>query len=59
MMRFPFFEFCDHPDINVRYGVGYGRCLVARKYFPDIRVDHIKSSQEFGIGSVEVAEKAH
>lgn len=58
MMRFPFFEFCDHPDINVRYGVGYGRALVARKYFPDIKVDHIKSSAEFGVGSVEIAEKA-
>ena len=58
MMRFPFFEFCDHSDINVRYGVGYGRALVARKYFPDIKIDHIKSSKEFGIGSVEVAEKA-
>ena len=58
MMRFPFYEFCDHSDINVRYGVGYGRALVARKYFPDIRVDHIKSSQDFGVGSIEIAEKA-
>ena len=58
MMRFPFFEFCDHPDINVRYGVGYGRALIARKYFPDIRIDHIKSSEKFGIGSIEIVERA-
>lgn len=58
MMQYPFFEICDYEDINSRYGVGYGRCLIANKYFPDMKIDIFKSCEWYGIGGTEIVQEA-
>lgn len=57
MVRFPIFTFMDCDDPFDKYSTGFGRALVIGRYFPDCKVDVIRSSEEYGIGTTEVVEK--